>query len=82
MSHITFLLHDYGFETNPYNWFIFNKKVNRKQSTVLWYVDNLKISHKDKDVETGVINKLVFMQKSMARYPNHCSVPQYQHETT
>jgi hypothetical protein len=32
--------------------------INGKQCTILWHVDDLKISHVDEDVVTDVINKL------------------------
>jgi hypothetical protein len=34
-----------GFLLNPYNSCVANKVVNRKQMTVCWHVDNLKVSH-------------------------------------
>ena len=37
-----------GFKVNPYNPCIANKMVNGHQIMVTWYVDNLKVSHKDK----------------------------------
>ena len=44
-----------GFELNPYNLCVANKTVNGKQCTVVWYVDDLKISHIDVDIMTAVI---------------------------
>jgi len=46
----------WGFEINPHDWCVANKTINGKQCTVLWHVDDLKISHLDPDVVTGVIN--------------------------
>ncbi len=39
-------LEGYGFEINPYDTCVANKMVNRSQMTVVWHVDDLKVSHK------------------------------------
>jgi len=36
-----------GFKINPYDICVANKMVNGKQLTVVWHVDDLKVSHKD-----------------------------------
>ena len=41
-------LEQLGFRVNPYDICVANKLINGKQFTVLWHVDDLKISHKDK----------------------------------
>ena len=51
-------LQEWGFEINPYDWCVANKTINGKQCTFLWHVDDLKMSHVDTDVVTGVINQL------------------------
>ena len=51
-------LTDWGFIVNPYDSCVANKIVNGSQCTVLWYVDDLKISHKDKVVVSSVIEHL------------------------
>ena len=38
-------LSDYGFEINPYDPCVANKMVNGSQMTVVWHVDDLKVSH-------------------------------------
>ena len=43
-------LRDYGFETNPYDPCVMNKIINDKQCTIVWHVDDLKISHVDSKV--------------------------------
>jgi len=43
---------------NPYNWCVANKMINGEQCTVLWHVDDIKISHVDKNVVTQVIDLL------------------------
>ena len=40
-------LEKYGFEINPYDPCVANKMINRKQMTVTWCVDDLKVSHKE-----------------------------------
>ena len=47
-----------GFEINPYDWCVANKTVDRKQTTVVWHVDNLKISQENGDTVGALINKL------------------------
>jgi hypothetical protein len=43
---------------NPYDWCVMNKTIKDKQCTILWHVDDLKISHVDPDVVTEVISWL------------------------
>ena len=47
---------DQGFVINPYNWCVVNKTINNKQCTIVWHVDDLKISHVKDDTVTDVIN--------------------------
>jgi hypothetical protein len=42
-----------GFEVNPYNICVANRKVNGKQQTVTWHVDDLKLSHVDSRVNNN-----------------------------
>jgi hypothetical protein len=51
-------LTDLGFTINPYDQCVANKMVNGKQCTVLWHVDDLKISHSEPEVVTSVLNSL------------------------
>jgi hypothetical protein len=51
-------LMDMGFELNPYDTCVANMTVDDKQCTIVWYVDDTKISHVDDKVVTGVIAKL------------------------
>lgn len=44
-----------GFELNPYDRCVANKTMNGKQCTILWHVDDIKISH----VEAGVMTKII-----------------------
>ena len=54
----TFLINDQGFEVNPYDWCMVNKDINGKQCTIGWHVDDLKISHVDKDIVEEIIMAL------------------------
>ena len=44
------LVNDWGFTPNRYDSCIVNKKVNGKQLTVAWHVDDLKVSHKEDNI--------------------------------
>jgi hypothetical protein len=52
---LTSTLKKMGFEINPYDQCVANKVINGKQCTICWYVDDLKISHVDKNVVTQII---------------------------
>ena len=47
-----------GFSLNPYDTCVANKMVNGHQLTVMWYVDDLKISHVDNNVVEDTIKEL------------------------
>jgi hypothetical protein len=55
---LTAQLQEWGFTINPYDWCVANRTVNGSQCTVVWHVDDLKISHLDPAVITHVIGKL------------------------
>ena len=55
---ITAELKGWGFAINPYDECVANKTVNGKQCTILWHVDDLKISHFDSKVVDSVLRKL------------------------
>ena len=48
----------WGFELNPYDSCVANKIIDGNQCTILWHVDDLKISHKDPNVVTDIITML------------------------
>jgi hypothetical protein len=48
-------LKDLGFKLNPYDKCVANKDVNGKQCTIVWYVDDNKLSHVDPQVNTDII---------------------------
>jgi hypothetical protein len=47
-----------GFVINEYDWCVANKTINGKQCTIVWHVDDLKISHADSNVVDEVIASL------------------------
>jgi len=52
---LTGFLKDLGFETNPYDKCVANKIIDGKQCTIIWHVDDLKISHMDKAVVEEIV---------------------------
>ena len=52
-------LEDQGFEVNPYDPCVANKMINGSQFTIVWHVDDLKMSHKDPHVVTKMINHYI-----------------------
>ena len=46
---------NHGFILNLYNSCVANCMINGKQCTILWHVDDLKISHEDPAVRTDII---------------------------
>jgi hypothetical protein len=53
-----FLTGELGFTVNPYDSCVVNKVINGKQCTIIWHVDDLKLSHVDQSVLEGVVEKL------------------------
>ena len=47
-----------GFKLNPYDRYVKNKLVNSKQCTLVWYVDDNKVSHMEEKVVQDLINDL------------------------
>jgi len=51
-------LKSWGFEINDYDWCVANKTINGEQCTIVWHVDDLKISHVDPEVVSLIIGHL------------------------
>jgi Reverse transcriptase (RNA-dependent DNA polymerase) len=51
-------LKEWGFVANPYDSCVVNKMINGKQCTVVWHVDDLKISHVEQQVVDDVVGLL------------------------
>ena len=49
---------EWGFTINPYDWCVANKLVLRSQCTIIWHIDDLKISHADPTAVEEVIDLL------------------------
>ena len=47
-----------GFELNPYNRYVADKMVNGKQCTIVWYVENNKVSHMEAKAVKDLIKNL------------------------
>ena len=55
---LTAKLIEWGFTINPYDWCVANKQINGQQCTLVWHVDDMKISHADSRVVDTIINML------------------------
>jgi hypothetical protein len=55
---LTQQLEEWGYVINPYDWCVANKMINGKQCTIVWHVDDLKISHVESIEVTNVIEQL------------------------
>jgi hypothetical protein len=51
-------LQEWGFELNPYDFCGAKKTINGKQCTIIWHVDDLKISHVDLKAVTAILGLL------------------------
>jgi len=51
-------LQEWGFTLNPYDKCVANKNLQGNQYTIIWHLDNLKISHKKKEVVEDKLKKL------------------------
>ena len=55
---LTSKLVEWGFTINPYDWCVANKQINGQQCTLVWHVDDMKISHADRKIVDDIINML------------------------
>ena len=55
---LTTKLIEWGFTINLYDWCVANKQINGQQGTLVWHVDDMKISHADSRVVDNIINML------------------------
>ena len=65
-------LENMGFKINPYDPCVAKKMVNGHQMTICWHVDDLKVSHKDKNAVTALAEKLaeLYRPKTIASRGN------------
>ncbi len=47
-----------GFTLNPYDVCVANKTIDKRQCTIVWHVDDTKISHVDEKAVSHVIEKI------------------------
>ena len=52
------LVNELGFKLNSYDGCVADKIIDGKQCMIVFHADDLKISHVNQDVVTGIINKL------------------------
>ena len=57
-KHLSGKLQGWGFAPNPYDSFMVHKDIDGSQCTILWHVDDLKISHVNLIVVTDIIKEL------------------------
>ena len=50
-----------GYKLKPYDFCVANKLVNGKQCTIVWYVDDNKVSHVEPKVINELLNKIRFI---------------------
>lgn len=62
----------WGFQINPYDWCVVNKTIAGKQCTILWHVDDLKISHVEANVMTKIIEDINNEFRKEAPITVHC----------
>ena len=53
-----FLVNELAFEMNPYDKCVVNKIINGKQCTIIWHVDDFKLSHVEQNVLKWIAKKL------------------------
>ena len=51
-------LQEWGFTLNPYDSCVANKEIEGQQCTIMWHVDDLKISHVEEHVVRSIIQKI------------------------
>ena len=64
-----YLVDKLGYKLNPYNQFVVNKMENASLCTIVFWVDNLCISHVDRSVIDDLIRKLRETFEKLPGYP-------------
>ena len=57
------------FELNPYNACVANKVIDGKVCTILWCIDDIKLSHEDACIVTNILDKVTERFGSMKDMP-------------
>ena len=63
------LVDELGFKLNQYNTCVANKETNGKQCTIVWHVNDLKISHIYPNIVTSIIKELKKYMLRLCHYP-------------
>jgi hypothetical protein len=61
-----FLTEEMGFTVNPYDSCVVNKMIDDKQCTIIWHVDDLKLSHVKQSVLDNIADKLNLKYREQA----------------
>ena len=56
-------LQEWGFTLNLYDKCVVNKNIEGKQCTIIWHVDDLKVSRRKKEVVEDILKKLTNLDK-------------------
>jgi hypothetical protein len=67
-----FLTEELGFTVNPYDSCVVNKMIDDKQCTIIWHVDDLKLSHVKQSVLDDIADKLNSKYGEQAPLVVHC----------
>lgn len=51
-------LKEIGFQINPYDMCVSNNQINNKHCTIVWYVDDVKVSHAEESVVESVMDEI------------------------
>ena len=49
------ILEETGYQRNKYDWCGMNKILNYRQCTIIWHVDDLKVSHVNPDIVSNIL---------------------------
>ena len=62
-----------GFEINPYDECVVNKVINGHLCTIVWYVDDVKVSHINNSVVSDILQYMQqeFVNITISRGNNH-----------
>ena len=56
-----------GLKINPYNTCVANKTIHGKQCTIVWYLDDINVSHTDKSVVIEVMNAIAYKFRGLLK---------------
>ena len=59
------------YQKNEYNWCVMNNIVDNKEFTILFYVNDLKTSHVNPAVVSGVLDDIDAEYGKIEKWPSH-----------